>query len=49
MFEPGIDSPERLRIQLVEASPAVTPFAHEMRSTQQAQVLGNGRARDRKG
>jgi hypothetical protein len=47
--EPGIDRSERLRVQLVQAPPALAAFVHEMRAAQQAQVLRDGRARNGKG
>jgi len=49
MAEPGIDGSERRRVQLVKAAPALATFAHKMGAPQQAQVLGDGRARDREG
>ena len=49
MIQPGIDGPERLRIQLVKPAPALAAFANQPGAAQQAQVLGDSRTRNRKG
>jgi hypothetical protein len=49
MSEPLIDGTERLGIQTVEPVAAETVFADESGTAEQAEVLGDGRARDRKG
>jgi hypothetical protein len=46
--EPLVHGLQRLRVEAIEAQAAASAFADEVRAPQQAQVLGNGRARNRK-
>jgi len=46
LLDPRIDGAQGFRVELVDAVPAFAVFADQMCSTQQAQVLGNSRARD---
>src|SRR5258708_40060441 len=48
LLEPGIDSAERLGIELVDAVAAFAVLPHQMSSSQQAQVFRDRRAGNRK-
>jgi hypothetical protein len=47
LIEPGGDGAERSGIELIDAMAAFAVLAHKVRAPQQAQVLGDGRTRDR--
>src|SRR5215471_5379076 len=49
VFEPVVDSFEGHGIQLIHAVASFTMLLDEVRAAQQAQMLANGRAGDRKG
>ena len=49
LLDPGVDGAERLGIEFVNAVTAFAMFADQVGAAQQAQVLGDGRARDREG
>jgi hypothetical protein len=42
MLDPGVDSAERLRIELVDSIAAFAVFADQMGAAEKAQVLGDG-------
>ena len=48
MIEPGIYSPERLGIELIDAVPPLTVLLHQLRAMKAAQVPGDGGTRHRK-
>ena len=46
LFQPGIDSFQRFRIELVKAVATFASFLHQMSATKQAQMFGDGRPRN---
>lgn len=49
LIDPGVDSTQGFRVELVNAVSTFAMLADKVRSPQQAQVLGNCRTRNRKG
>jgi hypothetical protein len=49
LLDPGVDGAKRFGIQVVDAVAPFAMFSNQMGAPQEAQMLGDGRARDREG